>query len=61
MVWRVIEAESETLGVFIRKKESVKISETDWMENMNSKGCLTINMVSKEDSVIERRSLVINI
>ena len=61
MVWRVIEAESETLGVFIRKKESVKISETDWMENMNSKGCLTINMVSKEDSVIEAKTLTIDI
>ena len=56
-----LEAEAKTLGVNIRKREYVRISEKDWRENVTLDKSIGMKLVSKEDEVIKRRVLIIKI
>ena len=56
-----LEYKSETIGVHIRKREIIKISEKDWRENVTSDKGISIKMVSKDGPVIKEKFLIIEV
>ena len=61
MATTMFRLEADTLGVNIKKRETVKISEKDWKENVTLENSLEIEIISKEATSIKRKTVFIHL